>query len=217
MNTAPRKAIDWAEIHRRLAAIQAAVDRDWAPTPEAQQRLLHARARALAAPPAEAEGDALEVVEFRLGEERYGIATEVVREVFPLVELTPLPCTPPFVRGIVNAWGEIVSVIDLRHFFELPATGLTDLNRVIVVASDEMTFGILADAVLGVRRIPRAEILPALPTLTGIREDYLFGVTAGALTLLDGAKLLADRRLVVRESVEGAAGPGRGGGEGQGG
>lgn len=217
MNMAPRKAIDWAEIHRRLAAIQAAVDRDWEPTPEVRQRLLRARARALAAPPAEAEGDALEVVEFRLGEERYGIATEVVREVFPLLELTPLPCTPPFVRGIVNAWGEIVSVIDLRHFFELPATGLTDLNRVIVVAGDEMTLGILADAVLGVRQIPRAEILPALPTLTGIREDYLFGVTAGALTLLDGAKLLADRRLVVCESVDDAVGSGRGGGEAQGG
>jgi purine-binding chemotaxis protein CheW len=58
----------------------------------------------------------LEVVEFLLAQERYGIATRCVREVLPLVELTPLPGVPPFVLGIANVRGQIVSVLDLKRF-----------------------------------------------------------------------------------------------------
>ncbi|HZC03678.1 MAG TPA: chemotaxis protein CheW, partial [Gammaproteobacteria bacterium] len=52
----------------------------------------------------------------------------------------------------------------------LPAKGLTDLNKVIIVHDPSMEFGILADALLGVRSIPIEEIQASLPTLTGIRE-----------------------------------------------
>ena len=57
---------------------------------------------------------------------------------------------------------------------------MPDLNKVIVLQSGNMVFGMLADAILGVRRIALAEIQPALPTLTGIREKYLKGMTPGA-------------------------------------
>jgi purine-binding chemotaxis protein CheW len=115
---------------------------------------------------------------------------------------TPLPCTPSFVLGIINIRSQILSVIDLKKFFDLPDRGLTDLNKVIVVHDDRMTFGILADAVLAVRSIPLDDMQPSLPTLTGIREAYLKGVTSERLVILDAGKLLADTTLIVLEEVE---------------
>jgi purine-binding chemotaxis protein CheW len=141
-------------------------------------------------------------VEFMLAHERYGVETSFVREVHPLTNLTPLPCTPAFVLGVVNLRGEIVSVIDIKRFFDLPEKGLTDLNKIIVLQSDTMRFGILADLVLGVRRVPGAEVQPSLPTLTGIREQYLEGVTSDRTIVVDAAGLLASERIVVQEQVE---------------
>jgi len=124
-----------------------------------------------------------------------------VREVYPLKELTPLPCTPPFVAGIVNVRGQVISVIDIKKFFDLPERGLTDLNKVIILSDGVMEFGILADAVVDVRNIPLEKIQSGLPTLTGIREDYLRGVTAERLVILDAEKLLTDGNIVVHEEV----------------
>ena len=198
-----KKPVDWNEVKQRLETARVAIERIWAPTAEETKRVLEERARALTREPAQAESDDdwIEVVEFTLAHERYAIASEHVREVYPLEELTPLPCTPSFVLGIVNLRGEILSVIDIKKFFDLPEKGLTDLNKVIVLESEDMVFGIVADAISGVRRILRTDIQPSLPTLTGIREDYLQGVTAERVVVLDAGKLLNDEKLIVNEQV----------------
>lgn len=210
MNRPPAKkrtaAIDWPAVHQRLEAARLGVENASAPAAEETQRILRARARALARESGKsdaAEGiAALEWVEFLLAHEKYGLASHHVREVHPLENLTPLPCTPPFVLGIVNLRGEILSVIDLKKFFDLPEKGLTDLNKIIVLESANMVFGVLADAIIGVRSIPVAEIQPSLPTLTGIREKYLKGVvTPDRTILLDAEKLLADETIIVQEQV----------------
>ena len=199
----PKKEIDWREIGRRMEASRVAIERLWAPTAEDSLRILKERAGILAreAIPAEAADAGIEVIEFLLAHERYAIATEYVRGVDSLESLTPLPCTPSFVLGIVNVRGEILSVIDLKKFFDLPGKGLTDLNKVIVIESADMVFGMVADAVSGVRRMLRADIQSSLPTLTGIREDYLLGVTGELVVILDAAKLLSDEKLIVQEQV----------------
>jgi purine-binding chemotaxis protein CheW len=198
-------AIDWREVERRLEAARVAIEHVWAPSPEETQRILKARALALAQEPvsAEAADVCIEVVEFILAYERYAVETRYVREVYPLENLTPLPCTPGFVLGIVNVRGEILSVLDLKKFFELPEKGLTDLNKVIVLQSGNMLFGILADVIAGVRHIPLTDIQPSLPTLTGVREEYLKGVTAERIVVLDAEKLLTDEGIVVQEQVSG--------------
>ncbi|MCK9607487.1 MAG: chemotaxis protein CheW [Methylomonas sp.] len=171
--------------------------------PEHWPDILKARAHELAQESAaEALTERIEVVTFTLAYETYAIETVHVREVYPLKDLTPLPCTPAFVAGIVNVRGQIVSVIDIKQFFDLPANGLTDLNKVIILSDGDLVFGILADTIVDVRHIPLQTIQPSLPTLTGIREDYLKGVTKERLVILDAAKLLADARIVVHEDVE---------------
>ena len=168
-------------------------------------QILRDRARALAradapAPPA---GSLLELLEFDLGRERYAIETRYVREVCALRHLAPLACTPRFILGIVSVRGRILPVVDIRTFFDLPGQDLTDLNRVVVVGDGEVELGLLVDAIGGARSIP-AEILQGpLPTFVGIRAEYLKGVTAGHLVVLDLGRMLADPAIVVHEEVEG--------------
>lgn len=199
----PRRSIDWSDVHRRLEQLRHALETGGTPDALETARILAARAQALARPRrAETSDESIEVIEFLLSGERYGMEFAYVREVFPLVELTRLPCIPPFVLGIVNVRGEIISVVDLRKFFDLPENGLSDLNKVIILHSPVMTFGILADRVVGVRTLPRNELQLSLPTLTGLREEYLLGVTGEPMAVLDAARLLTDPRMVIDESVE---------------
>jgi purine-binding chemotaxis protein CheW len=191
-------------LSRRLAAARAALEQETGLTPEVQQGILLARAQALAQCPVSPVGpsDTLTIVAFRLAHEHYGIETAAVREVLPLQALTPLPGTPPFVLGIINVRGEILSVLDLKKFFDLPERGLTDLNTVIVLQSEKMTFGILADAIFDVRTVSRQTLQPPLPTLTGIRAEYLKGITPERMVILDAERLLSDSTIVVCDTTE---------------
>jgi purine-binding chemotaxis protein CheW len=98
--------------------------------------------------------------------------------------------------------GQILPVIDIKKFFDLPEHGITDLHKVIIVHHEEMDLGVLADVIFGVRAIPLNALQPSLPTLTGIREEYLKGVTAERLVVLDVTRILADPRIIVQEEVE---------------
>ncbi|MDQ3815813.1 MAG: chemotaxis protein CheW [Armatimonadota bacterium] len=169
-----------------------------------KKEILRARARELARVPEseEAAEDNLQVVEFLLANERYAVETTHIREVYPLKEITPVPCTPPYVLGIINIRGQILSIIDIKKFFDLPDKGLSDLNKVIIVHADQMEVGILADEVLGLRSIPLHILQPSLPTLTGIRAEYLRGITNERLVVLDAPRILSDPKLVVHEQVE---------------
>jgi len=165
--------------------------------------ILRARARALVQRPARpAEGAAFEVLEFELANERYALESRWVREVSVFKDLTPLPCCPRFILGIVNVRGRIHPVLDLKKFFDLPEKGLTDLHRIILVGGNDLELGLLADTIIGVRSVSVADLQPTLPTLTGIRAEYLKGVTGERLVVLDLACILADPRIIVHEEVE---------------
>jgi purine-binding chemotaxis protein CheW len=200
----PTTAVDWGAIHRRLEAARTALAEGVIPTPEAQRALLRSRAQVLAREPLRAatSQDTLDVVEFHLASDTYGVELSYVREVSPLKTFTPLPCTPPFVLGIVNLRGQLLSVIDLKPLFALPAREPTDRQTVIVLQATPMAIGLLADDILGVRSIPLQGLQASLPTITGRRAAYLKGVTREPLVLLDAAKLLADPTLRVMEEVE---------------
>lgn len=174
-----------------------------ATAPNAKQ-ILRARARALSRPPerAAATDASLELLEFRLANENYALETRYVSEVHPLKDLTPLPGTPPFLLGIVNVRGHIMPVIDIKKFFELPDEGLTDLHRIILVRGNDLELGLLADAIVGVHTVSQDSLQPSLATLTGIRSDYLKGVTAERLVVLDLDRILTDPKIIVHEEVE---------------
>lgn len=173
-------------------------------TPADPAAVLQARAAALAARAVAADtGATLEVVEFLLGGERYGIESRCVREVCPVREITPLPGTPEFVLGIVNVRGQVLTVIDLRRVLQLGARGLSDLNQVVIVRVDGREVGILADAIAGVRRLRETELQPAGAALAGGAVGRVRGLGPERLVVLDAAAVLNDAGLVVNEAAAG--------------
>lgn len=199
-----RSGFDWPSIKQRLSRSAAVLECGAMPiSAQRKVEILKARARALARDPYEQRlGEHLEVIEFVLAYENYALEAALVREVHPLKEITPLPGTPAFVAGIVNVRGQIVSVVDLKRLFELPDKGLADLNKVIILENEQMEFGLLVDAVLGVRRIALQELQPPLPTLTGVRAGYVHGMTQHRMSVLDARKILADPAIVVRAGAQ---------------
>jgi purine-binding chemotaxis protein CheW len=171
--------------------------------PESIRHILVERARAAARPAVEPDdAEKLEVLAFSLGTETYGVETFYIGEVCQLKNVIPLPCTPPFIAGVMNLRGRILAIVDLRIFFELPIKGLTELNKVIVLRGGGNELGLLADSIDGVHSVAVSDVQDGLPTLRGIREKFLKGVTKRMLALLDGGHLLADDGLKVNEEVK---------------
>lgn len=172
-------------------------------TQEEKKRILKERALKLAQKGDEgrAAGESLDVIEFMLAHERYAIEVQFVREVYPLKDLTPVPCTPSFVLGILNVRGKVISVTDVREFFDLPKKEITDLFRVLIVDNHSMELGILADEVLGERKIGLDEIHSGVVNVGKLRGDFVRGVTKDRLIVLDADKLLSEKAIVVHQEV----------------
>ena len=168
-------------------------------TPNGPEKLaiLKARALEIAKTPEQTEAPTLQVeaTEFRLGEETYAFASTSVREVFSPKEITPLPCTPPFLRGIVNVRGRILPVIDIKPLFGLPSPARQPLNKVIIIHAEGMEVGLCADTIIGVRAISTLAIHPPLATLAESQSRYIYGITNDGTIMLDATSVLAGSRL----------------------
>ncbi|HEY7492206.1 MAG TPA: chemotaxis protein CheW [Candidatus Tectomicrobia bacterium] len=202
MNHIPQ-TIDWQAVHARLEQLCKALDASESLAPAEVQRLLQERAQKLAQPLAEALSVAtiLELLVFSLGGQRYGIETVHVLEVAPLQGLTPVPCTPSFVLGVVNHRGRILPVLDFRPLFELAGQGITEGSQVVAVADGETSFGIFAEAIAGVVQVGEHEMTPAPVAITGGRQAFIRGVTGEMVAVLDLRTLARDARIVVNEEV----------------
>jgi purine-binding chemotaxis protein CheW len=81
------------------------------------------------------------------------LPAEVVQGVERTLEITPVPNTASWVAGVVQAWGGIVSVVDLQAFFGLQSQPLTPRSRLVVVARGDLTIGLLVNAVVEMRSL----------------------------------------------------------------
>lgn len=174
--------------------------------PEEVRRILRERALALAKPLAEVRtpAEVLGLLVFSLAGERYGIEMSHVLEVIPLRELTPMPCTPPFVLGVVNHRGRILPVLDFRRLLDLADRGIAEGSRVVAVEAGGMTYGIFADAVAGTIQVAADEIAHSSAiTPTGGRQAFIRGVTGEMIAVLDLEVLGRDQRIVVNEEIGG--------------
>ncbi len=174
-------------------------------SPSSEKRsILRERAKILAKETDKQEkaGAPLEVLVFLLAHETYAVEISFIWEVYPLTELTPLPCTPGHVLGIISIRGRILTVIDMKKFFNIPGKGITDLNRIVVVRSETLEMGILADEILGIRTIYTGEIHPPPPEAGGIHMEYVKGISCEGVILLDMDQLLRRGELVIHEEVQ---------------
>ena len=146
-------------------------------------------------------GEQIDGLEFLLVKERYALDSCYVSEVIHLNELTQLPCTPEFILGIINVRGKIISVIDLKKFFNLPEKGITNLNRVIIVKHDGIELGILADEIIGSPIISLNKLQRSITTITEVQDDYIIGVTEDRLIVFDIKEFLLNEKLIINEEV----------------
>jgi len=95
---------------------------------------------------------------FTLGSEEYGIEILKVQEIRGYAAVTPMPNTPPFVKGVINLRGTIIPVIDLRLRFGLANAEYNRFNVIVVVTVGTRVMGLVVDAVSDVISIPTDDI-----------------------------------------------------------
>jgi purine-binding chemotaxis protein CheW len=195
------RGIDWDRARARLAMAELTAREATQASPARARALLETRARELARPLPQAArpGDLLNVTVFSLAGERYAIETGLVREIVRFADFTPVPGAADFLVGVTNLRGEILPVIDLRRFFDLPDRGLTDQSRVVVLGHQARDLGVLADVTYDIVDLRSDQVLDP-PAAASIGRDYIRGVTRDALVVLDGDRLLRDPRLIIDHS-----------------
>jgi purine-binding chemotaxis protein CheW len=149
----------------------------------------------------------LQLVSFQLDKELYGIEITKVREIILITDITRIPQTPSYVKGLINLRSMVIPVIDLRSLFGLQEGAMTDESRIMVLQAQGKTIGIVVDAVSEVLRVKRDEIAPPPPTVAGLGREYLTGLVRlekQLLILLDIDKILGKNGDEVLDAVAAA-------------
>lgn len=187
------------------------------------QEILDQRAVRLAqAPDEEDTGEQMTLVLVRLGREIYGLDARYIGRIRPVERITPVPRVPDWVAGVTNLRGHVLSVIDLRTLFGLPAAtgnGHRDADAasesasgsyLVAVETPEMELALQVDAVLSVVAMPVSQLQETTSTIRGLRADHVIGIgkwqptpdeKEALLAVLDMPALMRDERLVIHEEI----------------
>jgi purine-binding chemotaxis protein CheW len=185
----PQRQVDWEAVWKSLnwddEARQQTADRD----------RLRQRAEHYAAPVKEettASESSRTVLSFELGTEQYAIDVMAVRGIRAVGNIALVPGVPSFYRGVMNVRGQIISVLDLRLFFQVPVEERTAFPREVVIArSGRLEIGLLAHQAKGIETVPTS-------TIKNVEHmPYALGITPERLILLDIPQLFADERLII--------------------
>lgn len=144
----------------------------------------------------DSQADLMQIIPFKLENEQFALETKYVKEIYPLKDYTFLPCAPPFVYGLCNIRRKILPIMDLKVFFSLPNNENTE-KKLLIMENEEVEFAILIEDFSEIKNLSREEMQISLPTLTGIRADFLKGLTLDGTVILDGQKLLTSKYLLI--------------------
>jgi purine-binding chemotaxis protein CheW len=142
---------------------------------------------------------------FGLAEETYGLEILKVREIMGLMDITAVPRTPDFVKGVINLRGKVIPVVDLRLKFGMAEAEHTEETCIIVVNVGTVEMGILVDKVSEVLNILGNEIEDTPSFGVSVNTDFILGMgkAHGKVTiLLDIAKVLTQEDVASLTGVE---------------
>ena len=129
---------------------------------------------------------------FALASEEYGLEILKVREIIGYIDVTAVPQTPAYVKGVINLRGQVIPVVDLRAKFGMEHAEVTDQTCIIVVeiAHGARTFstGIVVDGVQEVLDIAGADIEEAPQFGAAVDTDFILGMGK----IGDSVKILLD-------------------------
>ena len=113
---------------------------------------------------------------FVLGSEVYGIEILKVREIIKLMDITTVPRTPDYMKGVINLRGKVIPIVDLRSKFSMPEIEHTQETCIIVAEVNQTSIGIIVDSVSEVSNINSGEIEEAPHLGQDIDTDFILGL-----------------------------------------
>ena len=145
---------------------------------------------------------------FKLDAEEFGLEILKVQEIIKMMEITKVPRTPPFVRGVINLRGKVIPVVDLRLKFDMEARNNTDKTCVIVVTvhrrSGSVVMGIIVDEVSEVLDVAGASIEPAPEFGGAVDTSFILGmgkIGERVVTLMDVDRVLSGEDVAAVAAV----------------
>ena len=116
---------------------------------------------------------------FGMGDGRFGAPLSNVLEIQRTPNITPLPRTPPWLWGVTNLRGQIISVVDLAGVLGVPSSDESAERRIMVVQSDNAAFvaGFVVDRVHGIRSVPDSMIETPTAKVVDQLAEFVEGVT----------------------------------------
>lgn len=115
-------------------------------------------------------------VVFKLDDEEYGIDILRVKTIEKMSEITRVPKTSSYVKGVINLRGEIVPIIDLKERFNLGESALTENTRIIIVYYDETIVGLIVDSATEVIDIDNEFIEEPPESIDSIESGNVYGI-----------------------------------------
>lgn len=133
-----------------------------------------------------------QLILFLLGTVECALPADAVQGIERITEITPIPNTAPWVLGVVQVWGSIVSVVDLRAFFGLTPEPLSTRNRLLVLTMKDMTIGFLVDFVTEMRPTDNTVAMddPTIPQWLQPFAEGSFHLEDRTVVMLDPERLL---------------------------
>lgn len=125
---------------------------------------------------ATAEGLAGKYLTFNLASEQYGLEILKVREIIGMTDITPVPCMPEHLKGVINLRGRVIPVVDLRRRFGMPPTDRTRETCIIVVTLGGRDMGAIVDRVSEVVTLSPQDIGETPAFGTGVRTEFILGM-----------------------------------------
>jgi len=141
---------------------------------------------------------------FTLADEDYGLEILKVREIIGMMDITAVPQTPEYVKGVINLRGRVIPVIDLRLKFGLEAAEYGERTCIIVVEVQShhgsIQMGVVVDSVSEVLNISGDDIEPSPSFGTRLKTQYILGIAKAKGTI----KILLDiDRVLTGEEISG--------------
>jgi purine-binding chemotaxis protein CheW len=174
---------------------------DFMPKDEVSQDILMKRSKLLEVKPDVNGGHQISLInyiQFQLGNnELYGIPYEKIMEVMNNFLLTPIPNLPPFIAGIINMRGTLISVINLKILFGMSDAVEVKNSQIIITHKDSMIVGILVDNIIGSDFYDSSLLdLPiASPSIT---SKFLLGIHQGRTAIINVESILSNLNIDVR-------------------
>ena len=143
---------------------------------------------------------------FELGKEEYGVEILTVREIIGIMDITTVPQTPEYMKGVINLRGKVIPVIDLRLKFSMEEETHTQETCIIVVEVNNTLIGIVVDNVSEVLEIKKEEIEPSPSFGQSIDTKFIMGLGKAKgkiIILLDIGKVLSSEELKMVENMAG--------------